>query len=68
MTDEISSIFGIIKDMCNYRASRMVEKEAVEKRVLARGLSLDDLEKTLYHYEQMNVLMLHKDDTIQIVE
>lgn len=46
----------------------MVELQAVEKRVLARGHSLDDLSKTIEHYENMNVLMLNKDNTIQIVE
>jgi hypothetical protein len=68
LTDDISSIYGIIKDMCMYRTDKRVEHEAIEKRVLARGHSLDDLEKTIYHYEQMNVLMKNRDNTIQIVE
>lgn len=68
LTDDISSIYGIIKDMCNYRVDKRVELEAVEKRVLARGHCLDDLEKTLYHYSEMNVLIKNRDGTIQIVE
>ena len=68
MVDSISSIFGIIKDMCNYKMNKTVEREAVEKRILARGHSLEDLENTLYHYEEMNVLMSNRDGTVTIVQ
>jgi hypothetical protein len=54
--------------MCNYKIDKTVEREAVEKRILARGHSLEDLENTLYHYEQMNVLMSNRDGSITIVE
>lgn len=68
LTDDISSIFGIIKDMCNYRMDGTVEMEAIEKRILARGHSLNDLNNTLLHYEQMNVLMCNKNGTVTIVQ
>ncbi len=67
MTDDISSIFGIIKDICSYRVDGTVQLEVIEKRVLARGHTLDDLNNTLIHYEQMNVLMQNKDGTVTIV-
>jgi DNA replicative helicase MCM subunit Mcm2 (Cdc46/Mcm family) len=67
LTDDISSIFGIIKDMCSYRVDGTVQMEVIEKRVLARGHTLDDLTNTLTHYEQMNVLMQNKDGTVTIV-
>lgn len=44
-----------------------VQLEVIEKRVLARGHTLDDLNNTLIHYEQMNVLMQNKDGTVTIV-
>jgi hypothetical protein len=68
LTDDISSIYGIIRDLCNYRMDKTVEMEAIEKRILARGHSLDDLNNTLHHYEEMNVLMRNKNGTVQIVE
>lgn len=54
--------------MCNYRVDGTVEKEAIEKRILARGHSLDDLNNTLLHYEQMNVLMCNRNGTVTIVQ
>lgn len=67
LKDDISSIFSMIKDLCGYKTNGTIDLEIIQKRVLARGFSLDNLEKTIKHYENLNVLMTNKNGTLQIV-
>lgn len=68
LIDDASSIYSIIKDICHYKEDKTVNIDVIEKRILARGFSLQALEDTLKHYENLDVLMRNKDGTIQIVE
>lgn len=65
--DNISAIFEIIKNLCNYRTDKSVEIATLKKRVLARGHPEDTLEITLNHYENLDVLM-YDGDKIRLIE
>lgn len=58
--DDLSSIYQIIKDLCEYSKDKSVEFESILKRVLARGFTEDALTTTLKHYDQLNILMVEK--------
>jgi hypothetical protein len=51
------TIFTLIKGLCEL-SDRRADIVSVEKRVLARGFTLDNLEKTLQDYQNLNLLMV----------
>ena len=65
--DDVSSIFGMVKDLCTYREDKTVEYDTCLKRILARGHSQDNLNLTLAHYSELNVLAWDKDDNTIIL-
>jgi hypothetical protein len=40
----------MIKNICSYKSDKRVELQMIEKRVLARGYTLEALENTITHY------------------
>lgn len=58
--DDLSSIYQIIKDLCEYSKDKSVELETVLKRVLNRGFTENALTTTLKHYDQLNIVMIEK--------
>ena len=59
-SDASSQIFGIIKTVCSLNKHLTGEIEAIERRILARGYSVEELEKTLENYQNLNVLMVRE--------
>lgn len=55
--DMEGTIFTLIKGLCEL-SDRRADIVSVEKRVLARGFTLDNLEKTLQDYQNLNLLMV----------
>jgi hypothetical protein len=64
--DNKSAIFDIIKGICRYSDKGQADFTLVEKRVLARGYTLDQFEATLKEYEDLNVIM-HLNNLIMIL-
>ena len=57
--DPSGSIFAIIKSMCIINQKTMsAELSAIEKRVLSKGFSMADFERTLNEYQKLNVVMV----------
>jgi ribosomal protein L25 (general stress protein Ctc) len=68
LIDDASAIFKMIKDLCLYREIREVGVDMLQKRVLAKGFTLDALQNTIVHYEMMDVLLWDKvKNTVQLV-
>ncbi len=62
MKDSISAIYGIIKEMCQYKGEKsMIDRSEVEKRIISRGFSLEDFNNTLLHYQNLGVLIVKGD-------
>lgn len=58
--DEISLIFTMIKEMCDYRdkdkEKQRIEMSVLAKRIQMKGFSQEALQTTLQQYSRMNVL------------
>jgi ribosomal protein L25 (general stress protein Ctc) len=68
LIDDASAIFKMIKDLCLYCEIREVGVDMLQKRVLAKGFTLDALQNTIVHYEMMDVLLWDKvKNTVQLV-
>ena len=51
-SDHRSAIFGMITDQCKMgRNDQTVMRDALEKKILARGYTVEDLEDCLREYE-----------------
>ena len=46
----MSAIYDIIKDRCNYNSDKSEDLDIIEKRVITRGYSSDELQLTLKNY------------------
>lgn len=57
-TDPISTIFKIIRDECKKDAGLTSDIASIERRVLAKGYSQDELKECLNTYANLNILML----------
>jgi hypothetical protein len=66
--DDLSAIFSMIKDLCNYKEDGIIELDVLKKRVMARGFTVDALESTINHYERLDVLMRNSSNTIRIIK
>lgn len=49
-TDDVSSVFEIVKDLCKYKEDQSVEYSVCLKRVLARGYAQETLDLVLKQY------------------
>jgi hypothetical protein len=57
--DISGNIFAMIKSVCSMNTKTLsAELSVIEKRVLTKGFSQDDLDRTLKEYERLNVIMV----------
>jgi hypothetical protein len=68
MKDDITCIYEMVKEICNYSSEQCCDYATIQKRVLARGYKEEVLRSTLIHYQNLDVLMIKKDGSIQIIE
>lgn len=54
--------------MCEKSAQSTIKKSALEKRVMSKGLKMDDLEKCIRYYVNLNIMMTNEQgNTITLV-
>lgn len=59
--DPLSSIFNLIKEECKLARDKTVEYAKLERRVIAKGFSMDQLNECINTYTGLNVLMRSND-------
>jgi DNA replication licensing factor MCM7 len=59
--DPVSSIFNLIKEDCKQTRDRTVEYSKLERRIIAKGYSIDQLNECINTYAGLNVLMRSND-------
>lgn len=62
MTDDLSVVFTICKDLCIYASDRAIDYQTLLKRVLARGYKEETLNLMIDHYNKLNVIMVNADE------
>jgi DNA replication licensing factor MCM7 len=61
--DTISSIFLIIREMCNEKSDKTVKHADVERKILAKNYTASDLENCLKEYINLSVLYQSSDSS-----
>lgn len=68
--DDVTAIYGMIKDMFDYQEGEdtLLKYENLKQRVLAKGFSSEALDKTIEHYCNLNVLFQDKNGDLMYTE
>ena len=56
--DNLSAIFTMIKEMCQYNSTKATDLNDIRDRIMRRGYSEDELGLCLKNYENLNVIMV----------
>lgn len=61
--DTISSIFLIIRDMCSSKTEKTVGMSEIERKVLSKGFSIENLNETIENYTNLSIIFVNKSRT-----
>jgi DNA replication licensing factor MCM7 len=61
--DTISSIFLIIREMCNSNKNKTANLAEVERKLINKGFKTSEMEQCLEQYSNLNVLIVNSDKT-----
>lgn len=67
-TDNLSKVFGIIRDLCSKEAGQSIKFDKAEKAVVRAGFAKEDFFATLEQYSNLNVLYIcESQETISLL-
>ena len=65
--DEITKCFELIKEQGDYSIDREINMESLVKKAIMKGLKIEDINNTIKHYANLDVIMIMPSGNLKFV-